>query len=37
MDRNNEEIKKVLSFQTAEVGGYLMFYDGDGDSCRGRR
>ena len=30
-------IKIPKQFQTAEVGGYLMFYDGDGESCRGRR
>lgn len=27
MDRNNEEIKKMLRFQTAEMGGYLIFYN----------
>lgn len=30
-------IKIPKQFQTAEVGGYLMFYDSDGESCRGRR
>ena len=32
-----KSIKIQRHFQTAEVGGYLMFYDGDGESYRGRR
>lgn len=30
-------IKNPGQFQTAEVGGYLMFYDVDGERYRGRR
>ena len=30
-------IKILKQFQTADVGGYLMFYDGNGESYRGRR